>query len=62
MSAETKPTMKEGAMTQESAVQFDTNSRVHLGLAVKDLERSVAFYRTLLGQEPTAPSIPRACP
>src|SRR3954470_20852063 len=53
MSAATEPTMKEGAMTQESAVQFATNSRVHMGLAVKDLEQSVAFYRTLFGQEPT---------
>jgi catechol 2,3-dioxygenase-like lactoylglutathione lyase family enzyme len=40
-------------MTEESAVQFDTNSRIHMGLAVKDLKRSTAFYRTLFGQEPT---------
>lgn len=40
-------------MTIESAVQFDTDSRIHMGLAVKNLEQSVAFYRTLLGQEPT---------
>jgi catechol 2,3-dioxygenase-like lactoylglutathione lyase family enzyme len=40
-------------MINESAVQFATNSRIHMGLAVKDLERSVAFYRTLFGQEPT---------
>jgi catechol 2,3-dioxygenase-like lactoylglutathione lyase family enzyme len=40
-------------MQTESAVQFATDSRIHLGLAVKDLERSVAFYRALLGQEPT---------
>jgi catechol 2,3-dioxygenase-like lactoylglutathione lyase family enzyme len=40
-------------MNQESAVQFETNSRIHMGLAVKSLERSVAFYRTLFGQEPT---------
>jgi catechol 2,3-dioxygenase-like lactoylglutathione lyase family enzyme len=39
-------------MSQESAVQFETESRVHLGLAVKDLKRSVAFYRALFGQEP----------
>ena len=37
----------------DSAVQFETNSRVHVGLAVKDLGRSVEFYRTLLGQGPT---------
>lgn len=40
-------------MNPESAVQFATNSRIHMGLAVNNLERSVAFYRTLFGQEPT---------
>jgi catechol 2,3-dioxygenase-like lactoylglutathione lyase family enzyme len=40
-------------MNHESAVQFETNSRIRMGLAVKNLERSVAFYRTLFGQEPT---------
>ena len=40
-------------MNNESAVQFETNSRIHMGLAVKDLERSAAYYRTLFGQEPT---------
>jgi catechol 2,3-dioxygenase-like lactoylglutathione lyase family enzyme len=40
-------------MKHESAVQFETNSRIHMGLAVENLERSVAFYRTLFGQEPT---------
>src|SRR5215213_9677361 len=40
-------------MKNESAVQFETDRRIHLGLAVKNLERSVAFYRTLFGQEPT---------
>jgi catechol 2,3-dioxygenase-like lactoylglutathione lyase family enzyme len=40
-------------MKNESAVQFETESRIHMGLAVKSLERSVAFYTTLLGQEPT---------
>jgi catechol 2,3-dioxygenase-like lactoylglutathione lyase family enzyme len=40
-------------MTPESAVQFATNSRIHMGLAVKDLKASLAFYRTLFGQEPT---------
>lgn len=43
----------ETPMNQESAVQFDTLSRIHMGLAVKDLDRSVFFYRTLFGQEPT---------
>lgn len=40
-------------MNQESAVRFATESRIHMGLAVRDLARSVAFYRTLFGQEPT---------
>lgn len=40
-------------MKNESAVQFETDSRIHMGLAVKDLERSVAFYTTLFGQGPT---------
>ena len=39
-------------MKNESAVQFDTNSRIHVAFAVADLERSVAFYRTLFGQGP----------
>lgn len=40
-------------MKNESAVQFGTDSRIHMGLAVKNLERSVAFYSTLFGQGPT---------
>jgi len=40
-------------MKNESAVQFETNSRIHMGLAVKNLERSMAFYRALLGCDPT---------
>lgn len=40
-------------MKNESAVQFDTVSRIHMGLAVNDLEKSLAFYRILFGQEPT---------
>jgi catechol 2,3-dioxygenase-like lactoylglutathione lyase family enzyme len=40
-------------MNHESAVEFSTNSRIHMGLAVKSLERSLAFYRTLFGQEAT---------
>ena len=40
-------------MKNESAVQFDTDSRIHLGLAVTSLERSVAFYTPLFGQGPT---------
>lgn len=40
-------------MSNESAVQFPTESRIHMGLAVRSLEKSVAFYRTLFGQGPT---------
>lgn len=40
-------------MSNESAVQFATQSRIHIGLPVLDLERSVAFYRTLFGQTPS---------
>ena len=40
-------------MSHESAVQFETESRIHLALPVKDLNRSVAFYRTLFGQGPS---------
>ena len=40
-------------MTNESAVQFGTDSRIHMGLAVGSLEKSVAFYGTLFGQGPT---------
>lgn len=40
-------------MKNESPVQFETDSRIHMGLAVKNLERSVAFYTTLFGQGPT---------
>lgn len=40
-------------MKNESAVQFATDSRINIALAVGDLERAVAFYRTLFGQGPT---------
>ena len=36
-------------MKNESAVQFESHSRIHIALAVRSLERSVAFYRTLFG-------------
>lgn len=39
-------------MNRESAVQFATASRIHVALAVRELENSVAFYRTLFGDEP----------
>lgn len=40
-------------MKHESAVEFATASRIHIALAVHNLERSMAFYRVLFGQEPT---------
>lgn len=40
-------------MPHTSAVEFEGSSRIHIGLAVRDLEQSLAFYRALLGQGPT---------
>lgn len=40
-------------MNTNSAVQFKTESRIHTGLAVKSLEKSIAFYTSLFGQSPT---------
>ncbi len=37
-------------MKNESAAQFETQSRVHMALAVKSLDRAVAFYRALFGR------------
>ena len=40
-------------MNGPSAVEFPGESRVHIGLPVRDLERSRSFYETLLGMPPT---------
>lgn len=40
-------------MQGQSAIEFAGNSRVHIALAVVDLERSRAFYELLLGAAPT---------
>lgn len=40
-------------MSPESAVQFATASRIHVALPVNNLERSIAFYERLFGQQPT---------
>ena len=40
-------------MSQTSAVQFSTPTRIHIGLPVHDLERSIDFYSVLFGQQPT---------
>lgn len=37
----------------QSAVDFPGSYRIHMGLAVSDLERSKRFYETLFGQPPT---------
>ena len=40
-------------MNGQSAVEFATPTRVHIGLSVRDTERSTTFYRHLFAQEPT---------
>lgn len=40
-------------MNTHSAVQFETESRIHMGLAVKNLEKSITFYTSLFVQPPT---------
>jgi catechol 2,3-dioxygenase-like lactoylglutathione lyase family enzyme len=40
-------------MSQESAVQFDTESRIHMGIVVRDLEKAIAFYQVLFGAAST---------
>jgi catechol 2,3-dioxygenase-like lactoylglutathione lyase family enzyme len=40
-------------MRKESAVEFATDSRIHMGLAVRNLDASIAFYRALFGHGPT---------
>lgn len=38
---------------ETSAVEFEGAARVHMGIAVSELDRSVAFYSLLLGGTPT---------
>jgi catechol 2,3-dioxygenase-like lactoylglutathione lyase family enzyme len=40
-------------MNRFSAVEFATNTRIHIALATKDLESAVGFYRVLFGKEPS---------
>ena len=41
------------ALKNEALASFSTKSRIHMGLSVADLSRSVDFYRILLGVEPS---------
>lgn len=38
---------------KKSAVEFATTTRVHVSINTSNVERSLPFYRTLFGQEPT---------
>ncbi len=40
-------------MNNQSAINFPDSSRIHIALAVRDLEYSRTFYETLLGEPPT---------
>lgn len=40
-------------MSNQSAVDFPGSKRIHMGLAVTDMQRSGRFYETLLGSKPT---------
>ena len=40
-------------MTRQSAVQFAGSSRIHVALAVTDVERATLFYSSLFGIGPT---------
>jgi len=53
LAAEAQQIIRKLTMFDESAVSFATESRIHIGLAVKNVDRSMAFYQTLLGQPPT---------
>ena len=40
-------------MNRHSAVEFATDARIHIGLAVQDLAAAIDFYSVLFGQEPS---------
>lgn len=37
----------------QSAVEFKTETRIHVALDASDVEKSIDFYRMLLGEEPS---------
>lgn len=37
----------------QSAVEFATRTRIHVALEAADVDRSIAFYQTLLGEAPS---------
>jgi len=37
----------------KSAVEFSTDTRIHVALEASDVERSTEFYRLLLGEQPS---------
>jgi len=45
--------MSESSQDLASAVEFANNRRIHISLNVKDVKRSVNFYRVLFDQNPT---------
>jgi catechol 2,3-dioxygenase-like lactoylglutathione lyase family enzyme len=49
----TTETYEAPASTKSSAVEFATETRVHVAINVSSVERSLLFYQTLFGQEPT---------
>ena len=40
-------------MTAQPIVEFAAETRIHMGIGVRDLEQSIAFYSRLLDQAPT---------
>jgi catechol 2,3-dioxygenase-like lactoylglutathione lyase family enzyme len=53
MTTETIETIPSAASTKTSAVEFATETRVHVAINVDNVERSLPFYQTLFGQVPT---------
>jgi len=45
-------TITRGRPSRQSAIEFATETRVHVAIKVSNLDRSLPFYTTLFGQEP----------